>query len=322
MELTNNNMKYDVDVVVCCYNPAFEQLKKTIISIYNQKGVKYHLIISDDGSKIQYKDLLIKFLKKINLDDYTLNFLEENVGTIKNIYSSLVLCKSEYIKTISPGDYLFDEHSLYNLCMKITSEEADAVFGKQQYYRDDTLFDCMAPANMKLYDHPKNIKKEVLKYHSCLINGASLIYKIESVKESLKILFSLKMRLVEDNPSITLLLLKGKRITCIPEYVVWYEHKTGVSSDPTNKTVLNDFKFFDDYYKTLSESVPYIKYLVKTQRINKIKNNALRKVAKMVFLPGHTLYFLFNHLNNQPTKNTIDMMEHITTINNEEFTAH
>ena len=41
--------EFDFGVVVCCYNPDFEKLKKTIISIVNQKDVSFEIIISDDG---------------------------------------------------------------------------------------------------------------------------------------------------------------------------------------------------------------------------------------------------------------------------------
>lgn len=32
------NTNYSMSVIVCCYNPNIEKLKKTINSIYNQKG--------------------------------------------------------------------------------------------------------------------------------------------------------------------------------------------------------------------------------------------------------------------------------------------
>ena len=43
-DIMENNSNFDFSVIVCCYNPDFEKLKKTIISIVNQKEVSFEII--------------------------------------------------------------------------------------------------------------------------------------------------------------------------------------------------------------------------------------------------------------------------------------
>lgn len=102
-----------ISVIVLCYNPDLEKLKCTIISIIKQKDVEYELIISDDGSALDYRRELKDWISELNLSvNVIYNFLLDNVGTVKNILSAVKLANGEYIKTISPGDYFFDEYSL------------------------------------------------------------------------------------------------------------------------------------------------------------------------------------------------------------------
>ena len=41
---------YDISVVVGTFNPKWEKLKPTLISIVEQKNIRMQIIISDDGS--------------------------------------------------------------------------------------------------------------------------------------------------------------------------------------------------------------------------------------------------------------------------------
>ena len=104
--------KYDFSVIVCCYNSDYEKLKKTLISISKQKNVSYEIIISDDGSKDRAIEQIKAWVDEHNISNVRYNFLPENIGTVRNILSAVKVAQGKYVKTISPGDYLFDEYSL------------------------------------------------------------------------------------------------------------------------------------------------------------------------------------------------------------------
>ena len=43
--------KYDISVIIVTYNPKWEKLRTTILSILFQKNINIEIIVSDDGSK-------------------------------------------------------------------------------------------------------------------------------------------------------------------------------------------------------------------------------------------------------------------------------
>ena len=95
---------YDVSVVVLTYNPVMEKLKSTLLSVLNQKNVEIQIIISDDGSKIDFRKEIEELFFEFNFTHYKLFLNKENVGTIENYYFALEKTDSLLIKGISPGD--------------------------------------------------------------------------------------------------------------------------------------------------------------------------------------------------------------------------
>ena len=138
MDAKNNII--DFSVLILCFNPDIEKIKKTIISIVNQKGLTYEIIVSDDGSKIDYKSSLMKWCDDNGVTVKTFNFLKQNVGTVKHILSDLDHCSGQYVAALGPGDIFFNESSLLDYKLAFEKESCDAVFSDAIYYYDDYIY--------------------------------------------------------------------------------------------------------------------------------------------------------------------------------------
>ncbi len=106
------NYKFEISVIVITYNSKWEKLKTTLASLIEQKNILYEIIISDDGSEENNYEEVIKFFVNNNFSDYRLIDNKYNVGTVKNIIKSLEQATGEYVKIISPGDFLPDKFIL------------------------------------------------------------------------------------------------------------------------------------------------------------------------------------------------------------------
>lgn len=104
--------KYEVSVVVCMYNPDLNKALQTVRSVIDQKDVTAELIITDDGSKNNYFDEIESYLRSASFADYKMIACETNQGTVRNIIQGVNAASGEYIKGISPGDFLNGDHIL------------------------------------------------------------------------------------------------------------------------------------------------------------------------------------------------------------------
>lgn len=249
-----------VSVIVACYNPDMMKLKKTLCSIFNQQGVDFNIIISDDGSKIEYRKELEDWLKLFNFDKnkIKLNFLKENVGTIKNLLSALKICSNKYVKVISPGDYLYDKNSLKIYLKKAEKNNADIVFSRAQYYSPELKFlNITSPINKVAF---KNclIKTSLLYFHDFIL-GASIFVKRDLLETILNEV-SPFMRLVEDVPLTILSSIYGKKIYGVNKKLIWYEYGLGISTSSVSQICENEIsKFFEYMYEIDNHEVQVLK---------------------------------------------------------------
>lgn len=106
--------KYDLTVLICSFNPEYEKLIMTIRSCLLQKDITLQIVIADDGSVIDYFDEVEAIFENAKFTDYKLIKNKENLGIVLNLYSGLMECNGEYIKPISPGDYLYNETTMHD----------------------------------------------------------------------------------------------------------------------------------------------------------------------------------------------------------------
>ncbi len=277
-------------VIVCCYNPEFDKLKNTLVSIYKQRNVDFEVIITDDGSKIKYReDLENWILKKGYKCIY--NFLPQNVGTVKNILSAVELSKGKYIKTISPGDYFFDENSLFKYYKKISEGKYDLVYSDMIFYQDNKIVFKKNISHNKIMYNPKNLR-DILCLYGGYFGGAAFVSTREIY---LKFLTPLKDKVIymEDRPLLYQLLIENFKFYGIQEPLIWYEYGTGIST----KNKKGDSRLWKDTkecYDFLQKKYKDNKYVTKMiKRYNSFGFSKFKKVFYFLFnIPGYYSYLI------------------------------
>lgn len=284
-----NNDK--LGVVVCCYNPDLDKLKKTLYSIALQKNINMDIIIADDGSKNNYKDEILDFCNYIDLKNVKCSFLENNQGTICNIIAALKMLNTKYVKTLSPGDYFYDENTLSCMYNTAISTNADVCFGDAIYYSNEQEFKVYDVKNpvINIYKMNPSHNKIVnsLVKNKDFILGASILYEMNNFLNNLIKLKEYGVKYCEDLS--TLLFATDKSIfTYIDIPVVWYEYGTGISTIKNNKKIkslveTDHEKFFLDAYPSIYNNI--LSKKIKIWMSARNKNKFLGKVMAFILFP-------------------------------------
>ena len=239
----SNNIQ--VSVILANYNPSWKKLKRSLCSVLLQKNIDIEIIVVDDGSNENYFTEIEELLAEFKFDRYVLLASSRNKGTVYNYYRALINARGEYIKGLSPGDYLYDENTLANLYDYAESHSIDICFGNAIYYSDDDngfKSYCVRtqPRGIKFYDSayasPQLRKYAVTLNYSVLndfICGASFFYKTELIVQYTARIFG-SVKYAEDN-SFRLMVLAGIDIQHYDTDIIWYEYGTGISTQKSEK---------------------------------------------------------------------------------------
>lgn len=262
-----------ISVIVCCYNPDFEKLKKTLLSIERQDYPHFEVIISDDGSKTSYENELKKWVDDNGWNNVIYNFLPANVGTVKSILSACHIAKGEYVKTISPGDFLFDEHSLSNYMDAFLNHSADFVYGKFVYFDlNGNIVRNVSPRFRSTFN-PDKLKRNLVIFGDMIL-GAVVAFKRQLVIDYLSDIGN-SVRLLEDAPLEILSVINNNHIVFVDKPLVWYECGSGVSTNPNSIKLIDDE--FSSLYQYLFENYGTNKYIMKAKRYRRYNGMKIKK---------------------------------------------
>ena len=116
--------KYPVTVAVVTYRPDKQKLLSTLRSVLRQKNTEYQIVLADDGSDDPLMEEAQELFRQFDFEDYKLVQNPQNRGTVYNVLSAAAAADGAYIKPISPGDMLADEHTLEKWVAHIESAKA------------------------------------------------------------------------------------------------------------------------------------------------------------------------------------------------------
>lgn len=290
--------KVEVSVVVLTYKPNWNKLKRTLKSIVMQKDVELEIIVTDDGSDIDYCEDVKKYLADIGFDRYIYNKNEKNVGIIKNYLSGIKRAKGRYIYGISPGDMLYGDMCLRKMVDFCNEKEARICFGNALYYKDDGN-GCKI---FKGINHPKRPQfyKEKMPFYImktmffCNENilGPSYMWEKECVLECFEKISHFAVY-VEDRCSTAVAIMKGIRVFHFDENMLWYEVGSGISTVDDTAWKL---KIAEDYTNTIYS----LKQEYKKERILDavyIRQTCRNKLKKMIILTlKHPMFMIYHVL--------------------------
>lgn len=291
-----------VTICVLTYNPDWTKLRTTLRSIICQKNIDFDIVISDDGSKIDCFDQVKLFFQENDFHAYKLIKNVENQGTVKNSLSALQHTDSKYIKGISPGDFLYDENTLFDIVDFAEKNSGDAIFGNAVYYSVDEKNE------IKIYDDKRNPKdltpwieqnyRKIRRNYFVIkdfVLGASLLCNRVVFYEFLKRLDGV-VKYTEDL-SIMWMIAARKKVMYYNRPFVFYEYGSGIS---TNTNEIWSRRIIEDLCK-VAERMYENKDISKIEFISlTTKNRFFRIICRFILDP---LYF-FRLLKRTQMKNT------------------
>ena len=260
-EVNNPN----VSVIICTYHSANEKLKRTINSVSCQHGVKYEVIITDDGSEDFDLPSVENLLNRI--ERHIIIHNEKNVGTVNNLYTALRKCNGEYVFCLSPGDIMYSDDTLYRLYQEVVNAEETILFGNAVWYwikkKEIQIIPVDEPRMPKLYNQKcKSYLIPLLSYY--YMNrpvGVTYLRKREVFIKYMEMMRE-EIKFVEDSTTTLLYLLDGGRMKYLDIPVVWYEYGAGISTSKNEKwtkILKQDFEKLEEMLKQRYSNTDFVK---------------------------------------------------------------
>lgn len=229
-----------VSVVVLTYNPDNRKLRQTLTAIAAQQDVSLEVLISDDGSGQKDFAFLPGFMEQLGLTDYRLLAHEENRGTVESCLSAVREARGEYVFLTSPGDFLYDDHTLCALYRFSREQSCQICFGNAVFYAPEDGAPVLtktvgSPAQPGLY--APGVPERTVKasfFGGNWIIGASYFRSREPFLACLEQIRG-EAKYMEDTPATAFALADGQRLCYLDRNVVWYEDGTGVSTGASEK---------------------------------------------------------------------------------------
>ena len=152
---------FDVSIIIATFNPKLNQLLASVKAAINQKNISFELIITDDGSRMDFFPELISFFNENWFKNFRLIKNKENIGTVKNVYNAVLQSSARYVYLNSPGDYIFDDYAMSDFYHFAVKNKADICFGDYipySYHNHKFYFDDkhIYPQNVEVYNKSLN----------------------------------------------------------------------------------------------------------------------------------------------------------------------
>ena len=252
-----------VSIIICTFNPNLKKLLTSVKSAVTQKGISFEIIVTDDGSRIDYFDEIKAYFAKIQFADYRLIKNCNNLGTVKNVLNALIAARGEYVFLNSPGDYIFDSTAIFDFYKFAKNKNADICFGDYipYYFEEDEIeiSDFSRPRKVDVYRYRMNDYKALF-FTGDDIVGASYFRSKKFALESMEYIVKYS-KYVEDGTSTAFGLANNIPIYYLNRNIVWYEYGTGISTNQNNKWAEIIRRDFINTYEALMNDFPHDRFL-------------------------------------------------------------
>lgn len=180
-----NNQKEQIDILLATYNGE-KYLKELLDSILNQTYKNIRLIISDDCSKDNTREILKEYSKKDSR--IVLYAQEHNLGYVKNFEFLLKKVESN-LYMLSDQDDVWLPEKVEKSVQKLKAEDADLVFGDLEVVDKDlkTIYPSFNDFMLLSRKIEKYIKSYKLNYLYNCITGCTVLAKSKFIPKILPI---------------------------------------------------------------------------------------------------------------------------------------
>lgn len=292
----SNSYKYDISVIITTYNSDFRKIRQTILSVIFQKEISLEIIIADDGSTINFEKEIENLFDMFGFYDYKLVMNSVNLGTIKNYISALAISEGEFIKGLSPGDYLSGETILSDWVHYIKERRCDWSFSEviNYHYVNGKETFLSAPAQPVYIEPYINVDEQRIRWNYVVLDDAAIGCAI-AVKT--KIMLNYIHQLADNNIKYAedymfrMMMFDGICGCYFPYATTFYENGTGISSGKNKKWKDILFSEYIKMNQLLDKRSEPDSFQKKMLRYTRRKKSSLG----MLFVPGKLRRFLKLH---------------------------
>lgn len=232
--------EFDISIFIATYNSEWEKVERAIYSALLQKGIRFEIIVCDDGSKENHFREIEDIFERWGFKNYKLLGAAKNEGTCKNVYKAVKNSRGKYIRGLTPGDYYNREDVLKRWYEWCEERKSLISFGRAIYYCEqqgklEVLKITNNPRNLWIYRYtfPLEMQIAAYLYHGDLICGVDFMINRELMYEYLSEIAD-SVQYAEDN-IYRLMMFDGVEFDYYPENVCFYEYGTGISTSKNEK---------------------------------------------------------------------------------------
>ncbi|MDE7434621.1 MAG: glycosyltransferase family 2 protein [Lachnospiraceae bacterium] len=290
-------MKFTILIVT--YHPIWDKLKLTLDSVLRQTFTDYEIVVSDDGSEDNCFDRITEYFKEKQFTRYRLVEHAKNQGTVKNLLDGVEHSSGKYIRDFGPGDLFYHAHTLQRVYDFMEGSGCEACFGLMRGYcvQEDGAIrytDFPHPFDIEAYRRAdgERIQKNLVLYRDNA-SGAATCYTKAFFAEYLKRIEG-TVKYTEDILQI-LAGLDNRAFHSFPDYLVWYEADTGVSTKKKSSFAELLAQDVERFYEMVQREYGGNKYVKKQRRVlglYKIRNLYLRTFLRIFVNPDAVRYLM------------------------------
>ena len=191
-------------------------------------------MIGDDGSKDFRERELELWLLQHGCRDYVIVRSPENKGTVHNVMNVLTAARGHYVKLISPGDYLYNDHVLADMLRFMEENSYKIAFGRACYYSKMGdkyhLINRMNPFQLRPYRERdfSAVKEAYLVYQDYVVGAAFMGERSLLAAYTRDILGQI---IYTEDAVYPIMIADDIRLGFWDENFVWYEYNIGISGD-------------------------------------------------------------------------------------------
>lgn len=215
-------MNEKIDILLATYNGE-KYLREQIESILHQTYKNIHLIISDDKSTDNTREILKEYEKYNNIDIY---YQEKNLGYVKNFEFLLKKVENKYYM-LSDQDDVWLKEKVEKSMDTLKKNDADLVFGDLEVVDENlkTIYASFGDFMLLNRKINKYINSYKLNYLYNCVTGCTILSKKEFIKYIIPIPKTSKY-LIHDHWIGLMIALNGKLAYMPQKYIKYRQHGT------------------------------------------------------------------------------------------------
>ena len=235
-----------ISILICCYNSE-KYISDTLDSVLIQKYSNYEIVIVDDGSEDNTKNIIEK---KLLNKEYIYKF-QKNKGLSESRNLGLSLCNSNYIFILDHDD-IMDKNRLENQVKEIINNKGYSVYFGNSYLGLDNqmnkyeLIKSKSKFDINIKEINNILIDEYLLMYGCFIASSTVV--INKSKLS-KYFFNEKFNYVTDYDFFIEQSTKNKFFKSNNIYASWRINDNQISSKNIKKNLIENIQVYNKYFK-------------------------------------------------------------------------